>query len=130
MTDIVDQPPPKPTSHEPAWPRVLKFIKATASANADPILKTVVGDMEERHELGIKRYGTPLQAGNGRNHLVDCYQEKLDGVAYLQAWFDEHGHDLLDMPDVVPEHVTDLIALFINSISECLVIRKLIEAGH
>lgn len=27
---------------------------------------------------------------NGRDHLVDAYQEELDYTLYLRAWLDEH----------------------------------------
>lgn len=35
----------------------------------------VIGDMNQRRQMGIRKYGTPLQAGNGRDALVDAYQE-------------------------------------------------------
>src|SRR4051812_6134111 len=37
----------------------------------------VLDDMRARREFGIAKYGTPLQVGNGRDHLVDLYQELL-----------------------------------------------------
>lgn len=45
---------------------------------------SVIRDMEERREFGIAKYGTPLQVGNGRNALVDAYQEALDLCVYLK----------------------------------------------
>ena len=44
----------------------------------------VIADMQERRRLGIERYGTPLQSGNGRDALVDAYQEALDLCVYLR----------------------------------------------
>jgi hypothetical protein len=38
-----------------------------------------------RREQGIARYGVPLQADNGRDHLVDALQELVDAVVYLAA---------------------------------------------
>jgi hypothetical protein len=38
-----------------------------------------------RREQGIERYGVPLQADNGRDHLVDALQELVDAVAYFAA---------------------------------------------
>ena len=35
-------------------------------------------------KAGIVRYGTPLQAHNGRDALVDAYQEALDLAVYLR----------------------------------------------
>ncbi len=39
-------------------------------------------DAEARRRLGIERYGLPLQRGNGRDMVLDGYQEALDGIAY------------------------------------------------
>lgn len=39
----------------------------------------------ERRQQGIDRYGTPLQRGNGRDHLADALQEAMDLAVYLWA---------------------------------------------
>ena len=39
---------------------------------------------EARRQLGIERYGTPLQAHNGRDVLTDALQEALDLMVYMQ----------------------------------------------
>jgi hypothetical protein len=44
----------------------------------------VIGDLVDRMRLGVKRYGTKLQAHNGRNPLVDAYEECLDLAVYLK----------------------------------------------
>ncbi len=62
---VKDQPPPVP-NEGPA------------------IVDLVMEDLQERKRIGIQRYGTPLQAHNGRNALVDAYQEALDLVIYLR----------------------------------------------
>lgn len=49
----------------------------------------VIADVGQRKAHGLREYGTPLQAGNGRDHLRDFYEEQLDGVAYLRAHLDE-----------------------------------------
>lgn len=51
----------------------------------------VIEDMNRRRQMGIDKYGTPLQAGNGRNSLVDAYQEALDLVVYLRQAIIERG---------------------------------------
>ena len=51
----------------------------------------VIGDMQERRSEGIRRYGTPLQAYNGRRALVDAYLEQLDLVVYLKQALIERG---------------------------------------
>jgi hypothetical protein len=53
--------------------------------NASPYIKDLVlEDMKERAEFGLRKYGTHLQAGNGRDALVDLYQELLDAVQYTR----------------------------------------------
>lgn len=39
-------------------------------------------ELAERRRLGVARYGTPLQAGNGRDAEADLRQELLDACAY------------------------------------------------
>ncbi len=99
---IEDQPPPKPTERTPAWELVIKDIETLRRPPSERGAITVLGDgyddivladMRERDRLGRERYGVALQAGNGRNHLVDAYQELLDYIVYLRAWLDEHGVD-------------------------------------
>jgi hypothetical protein len=49
----------------------------------------VVQDMEQRNEHGYQHYKTYLQPFNGRDALIDLYQELLDAVVYLrQAIFE------------------------------------------
>lgn len=70
---IADQPPPV---HNPA--------------KAD-VWEVVIRDMAERRNVGILRYGTPLQPFNGRRSLVDAYQEVLDLAVYLRQKILEEG---------------------------------------
>lgn len=44
----------------------------------------VIADIEKRKEIGIQRYGTPLQAFNGRDTLQDLFEELLDGAMYAK----------------------------------------------
>ena len=62
---IDDEPAPLPNGSTPIW-------------------DLVIADMRERDRVGRERYGTPLQANNGRDALVDAYQEALDLVVYLR----------------------------------------------
>jgi hypothetical protein len=48
------------------------------------IWELVRADMVARDKLGRERYGTPLQPFNGREPLIDLYQELLDAVAYCR----------------------------------------------
>lgn len=49
----------------------------------------VVEDMRRRKEMGLRKYGTILQAGNGRNALQDAYEEVLDLAVYLRQRIEE-----------------------------------------
>lgn len=49
----------------------------------------VMADLAERKEHGIRKYGTALQSGNGRDMLQDAYEEALDLAVYLRGAIDE-----------------------------------------
>ena len=54
--------------------------------NDNPVIQELVmDDMRLRLSLGIERYGTGLQAGNGRDMLRDAYEEALDLCVYLRG---------------------------------------------
>jgi hypothetical protein len=61
------------------------------NTNPDPrptdgvaIVDLVMADMADRKRLGVSRYGMPLQAHNGRDALLDAYEEALDLAIYLR----------------------------------------------
>lgn len=62
-------------------------------ANSRPkIVDLVIADMAEKSERGKAKYGTYLQAHNGRDPLVDCYQELLDACQYMrQVLYEKYG---------------------------------------
>lgn len=45
-------------------------------------LDAMCADVKARQQLGISRYGKPLQAFNGRDCLQDAYEELLDFLVY------------------------------------------------
>lgn len=57
---------------------------APERADQPAVWDLVIADMEARDRVGRERYGTPLQPHNGRDALVDAYQEALDLVVYLR----------------------------------------------
>lgn len=61
----------------PVWPLII-------AAPGLCLPEWLIADMRERHELGVKRYGTPLRVWNGRDPVVDAYQEALDLIVYTQ----------------------------------------------
>jgi len=86
---LPDQPPPVSNANPAVWPEVIEFAHATWSGRA-PALSRLLRDMSERDQVGRARYGTPLQPHNGRDALVDLYQELLDAGAYAGQGLLEH----------------------------------------
>ena len=62
---------------------------APLASDGPPIVDLVVQDLEERKRIGTERYGMPLRAHNGRDALVDAYQEALDLTVYLRQALQE-----------------------------------------
>lgn len=79
-----DQPSPVPNTRPAIW-------------------DLVVEDMRARDAEGLKRYGTRLQALNGRDGLRDLYEELLDAVVYCRQVIEERCSDH-DLKCVVAEH--------------------------
>jgi thymidylate synthase (FAD) len=59
----------------------------------------VLRDLQLRREAGTRKYGTPLRTFNGRDALVDAYQESLDLTVYLRQRIGEEEHTLRDKAD-------------------------------
>ncbi len=51
--------------------------------------KDLMIDLEARARMGEAKYGTRLKAHNGRDALVDLYQELLDAWVYLRQHIEE-----------------------------------------
>lgn len=60
----------------------------------------VIKDIKDRDEFGTKKYNTRLQPFNGRNVLVDLYQELLDAVVYVRQLIYENEHSNPSNPHV------------------------------
>jgi hypothetical protein len=64
------------------------------------IADLVIADMLDRKAAGIAKYGVALQANNGRDPLVDAYQEAMDLTVYLrqaiaERWVRREEYDRL-----------------------------------
>ena len=65
---------------------------APSAGSGPDIAGLVRDDLSARYRSGIKKYGVPLRPHNGRDALVDAYQEALDLSLYLrQAIFERDG---------------------------------------
>lgn len=73
--------------------RVDSNSQPQSERNGLPYIKDlVIKDMQDRAEFGNKKYGTYLQAYNGRDVLVDIYQELMDAVQYVrQLMYERDG---------------------------------------
>lgn len=52
--------------------------------HGDDVLTRVILDLKARGVVGKLKYGTALKTNNGRNALMDAYQEALDMCMYLK----------------------------------------------
>lgn len=82
------QPAPKPATGEAIW-------------------ELVIRDFETRDRLGRAKYGVPLQAGNGRDALLDLYQELLDAVVYTRQALEERAQAKDRLQDALAEMSAD-----------------------
>jgi hypothetical protein len=48
------------------------------------VFPELIKDIEARNQLGMKTYHRPLTTFNGRNALLDVYEEMLDACVYLK----------------------------------------------
>jgi hypothetical protein len=78
-TTVFTRPQPNPVNADgPAlWPMIAKELEHEARACAKPVYALVA------------KYGVPLVASNGRDHLVDAYQEALDAIVYMRAYHEQ-----------------------------------------
>lgn len=68
-----------PTKQRPG-DQVLPLINGMRDAQSQ-----MAEDILERRSVGISRYGTPLQPFNGRNTILDLYEELLDAAVYART---------------------------------------------
>ena len=141
MGTIVDQPPPKTTDRRPSWDIVVSYVDQLRRENAhvvfgvaDDVIGLVLSDMRDRDAVGRQRYGTPLTSGNGRDHLVDAYQELLDASVYLMNELDEHGVGLTThiTEDAFPDkahrwYLHDVQQLCVSQIRASIHLRAMME---
>ena len=85
---------------------VTKKIEDQPAPTGDgtPVWDLVITDMQERDNLGRQRYGTPLRTRNGRDALIDAYQEVLDLSVYLRQEIEERRavHQICDHIALIP----------------------------
>lgn len=65
-------------------PLVVADALGRGGFHSDEIVQAVAEDFRARIQLGIERYGHPLETHNGRDAALDAYQELLDSAHYLK----------------------------------------------
>ena len=78
--------------------------------NGVDVGKLVQADIEARCELGKQKYGERLQPFNGRDALLDAYQEALDLCQYLRQAIEETPKKIY----LVKDNDMDATKLFLN----------------
>ena len=87
------QAPPIPNDEPAVWPAVIGNLLANTPQGT--LALSVATDMADRDQMGFERYGTHLQPYNGRDNLLDAYQELLDASVYLKAHLlEEHDSEV------------------------------------
>lgn len=61
------------------------------------IADLVIADINKRRQHGIQTYGVPLQPMNGRDAMVDLYEELLDGAHYIRQRIEEETEHFVRM---------------------------------
>jgi hypothetical protein len=64
---------------------------APTDSDAPAVTDLIIADLLARDQVGVERYGKRLRGHNGRDALVDAYQEYLDGQKYLRQVLYESG---------------------------------------
>lgn len=98
---IIDSPKPNPERDRPSREEIQAALEEgrdrvpeRANRPGDQPLPTtndqayiqdlVIADIEERRQVGIRRYGTALQPFNNRDAFRDAYEEILDLLLYVR----------------------------------------------
>ncbi len=103
---ILPEPPPvrSPGSVD-VWPLVWDDIRVLNRRSISEARDKLFDDMHARSAQGFAKYGTTLHTKNGRNHIVDAYQETLDQIVYLRAAIEDATLDeLTRLPLVMAYH--------------------------
>ena len=77
-----DTEPPPHQGQVDVWPLVMADVRSEFGASS--LRDRFLFEAEQRDQTGRAKYGMPLQTHNGRNPLVDAFQEAMDLTVYLR----------------------------------------------
>lgn len=96
VSDFVkEQAPPEDSTGPAIWDLVVEDMRSLRVAQEEA-RAAAVADMFARDGEGFKRYGKRLRAFNGRDALIDAYQEALDKAVYLRQKIEEQADGASD----------------------------------
>lgn len=113
-----DQPAPVPNDGPSMHDLVIRDIASRdprwdlGIGTARHLRDQVAADLQARRDFGLQKYKTLLQAGNGRDFLLDLYQEMQDASVYARgrlAELDESSVEYLVLFEIYDNIVTDLV---------------------
>ena len=78
----------------------------------------IIGDLQARKRLGLERYGSLLQAHNGRSALRDLYEELLDAAVYAKQVQEE---------TVVAQRRLDIDPVYLELLGRLTQVRRLLD---
>jgi len=112
MPDLIaPQPDPVKNDLPASWDLVVEdFEEAFGEVSGTA---EVIADMRGRDRFGFDKYGVRIQPFNGRDNLVDAYQELLDGLVYFRSALYEQDDDVL-------------LHLYRSTLQTCLELRRAI----
>lgn len=93
IADAKLQPPPTKNDHPNIINLVIADVIDMGPRNEEAGL--FVRDIMARGEIGFAKYGTYLQPHNGRDTLIDLYQELVDAVKYMRVLMYENDNHTL-----------------------------------
>lgn len=98
---------PRPTGEETEETDVGKFVIRELIRMCLP---QIARDHEKRIDWGEKKYGQRLRTNNGRNALLDAYQEVLDFLSYLMQAILEGHSECQSMFDIAARLASEIEA--------------------
>lgn len=91
LTPNTPEPPPVANDQEALWPKVQDDFRRALRHFPAHQTERVLADMRERDAQGRAKYSVALQPHNGRDAVVDLYQELLDASVYAKQILEERS---------------------------------------
>lgn len=106
---------PLPESQDVTFTTVARVTDLIGTGELGENFETVVKDLEFRAEQGEAKYGVRLHTYNGRDPLIDLYEELLDALVYsvqygLESEGDPYCWEL-------PEAVLDSLGVVVQALN-------------